>query len=49
MSSGQLDRARQVLEGLLREKNEGITRLFELCDFTWCWGKTARPWKSYRP
>ena len=32
MSSGQLDRARQVLEDLLREKNEGITRLFELCD-----------------
>src|ERR1700744_745733 len=32
MSSGQLDRARGVLEGLLREKNEGITRLFELVD-----------------
>ncbi|MBV9886584.1 MAG: diguanylate cyclase [Acidobacteria bacterium] len=32
MSSGQLDRARLVLEGLLREKNEGITRLFELVD-----------------
>jgi diguanylate cyclase (GGDEF)-like protein len=32
MSSGQLDRARQVLEGLLKEKNEGVTRLFELCD-----------------
>jgi diguanylate cyclase (GGDEF)-like protein len=32
MSSGQLDRARVVLEGLLREKNEGITRLFELVD-----------------
>src|SRR5262249_11024707 len=32
MSSGQLDRARQVLEGLLKEKNEGISRLFELCD-----------------
>jgi diguanylate cyclase (GGDEF)-like protein len=32
MSSGQLDRAREVLEGLLREKNEGITRLFELVD-----------------
>jgi diguanylate cyclase (GGDEF)-like protein len=32
MSSGQLDRARQVLEGLLRERNEGISRLFELCD-----------------
>ena len=33
MSSGQLDRARQVLEGLLREKNEGVTRLFELTDY----------------
>jgi diguanylate cyclase (GGDEF)-like protein len=32
MSSGKLDRARQVLEGLLREKNEGVTRLFELAD-----------------
>ncbi len=32
MSSGQLDRAREVLEGLLREKNEGSTRLFELAD-----------------
>jgi diguanylate cyclase (GGDEF)-like protein len=32
MSSGQLDRAREVLEGLLREKNEGATRLFELAD-----------------
>jgi len=32
MSSGQLDRAREVLEGLLKEKNEGSTRLFELAD-----------------
>jgi len=32
MSSGQLDRAGEVLEGLLREKNEGATRLFELAD-----------------
>ena len=32
MSSGKLDRARDVLEGLLREKNEGSTRLFELTD-----------------
>jgi diguanylate cyclase (GGDEF)-like protein len=32
MSSRQLDRAREVLEGLLREKNEGATRLFELVD-----------------
>src|SRR6202022_2213076 len=28
--SGQLDRARELLERLLREKSEGITRLFEL-------------------
>jgi diguanylate cyclase (GGDEF)-like protein len=32
MSSGQLDRAREVLEGSLREKNEGVSRLFELTD-----------------
>ena len=30
--AGQLDRARGVLEGILREKNEGITRLFALAD-----------------
>ena len=30
--AGQLDRARSVLEGLLRESNEGITRLFGLAD-----------------
>ena len=32
MKAGQLDRARQILEKLLREKNEGATRLFELAD-----------------
>jgi diguanylate cyclase (GGDEF)-like protein len=32
MHSGQLDRAREVLERVLREKNEGGTRLFELAD-----------------
>jgi diguanylate cyclase (GGDEF)-like protein len=32
MQVGQLDRAREILERLLREKNEGITRLFELAD-----------------
>ena len=32
MRSGQLDRAREVLERVLREKNEGMTRLFELAD-----------------
>ena len=30
--AGQLERARSVLERLLREKNEGITRLFGLAD-----------------
>ncbi|HZC66499.1 MAG TPA: diguanylate cyclase, partial [Candidatus Dormibacteraeota bacterium] len=32
MRAGQLDRAREVLERLLREKNEGIPRFFELAD-----------------
>jgi diguanylate cyclase (GGDEF)-like protein len=32
MQAGQLDRARQILEKLLREKNEGVARLFELAD-----------------
>jgi len=32
MRGGNLDRAREVLERLLREKNEGATRLFELAD-----------------
>jgi len=32
MRAGQLDRARDILERLLREKNEGMTRLFELAD-----------------
>src|ERR1700686_3502184 len=30
--AGQLDRAREILEGLLREKNVGMTPLFELAD-----------------
>jgi diguanylate cyclase (GGDEF)-like protein len=30
--AGQLDRARTILEKLLREKNEGLTRLFSLAD-----------------
>ena len=30
--AGQLDRARTILERLLREKNEGVTRLFGLAD-----------------
>ena len=32
LRAGQLDRARLVLEKLLREKNEGVARLFELAD-----------------
>ncbi len=32
MRSGQLERAREVLERLLREKNAGTLRLFELAD-----------------
>jgi tetratricopeptide (TPR) repeat protein len=30
--AGQLDRARAILEKLFREKNEGVTRLFDLAD-----------------
>jgi diguanylate cyclase (GGDEF)-like protein len=30
--AGQLDRARDILEKMLREKNEGVTRLFDLAD-----------------
>ncbi len=33
MRAGELDRSREVLERLLREKNEGIARLFELADY----------------
>jgi len=32
VQAGQLDRARGVLEKLLKEKNEGVTRLFDLAD-----------------
>ena len=32
MRSGNLERARELLERLLREKNEGMTQLFELAD-----------------
>lgn len=32
IAAGKLDRAREVLERLLREKNEGAARLFELAD-----------------
>jgi len=30
--AGQLDRARAILERLLRERNEGVTRMFDLAD-----------------
>ncbi len=32
LGAGQLERARLILEQLLREKNEGVARLFELAD-----------------
>src|SRR5258707_4452983 len=32
MRSGNLEKSRELLERLLREKNEGITQLFELAD-----------------
>jgi diguanylate cyclase (GGDEF)-like protein len=32
MRSGNLERAREVLDRLIREKNEGMTRLFDLAD-----------------
>src|SRR5215813_10702412 len=42
MRAGNLERAREVLERLLREKNEGITRLFELADLYAANGKDAK-------
>ena len=42
MRAGQLDRARDILERLLREKNEGITRLFELVDLYAASGKDSK-------
>jgi diguanylate cyclase (GGDEF)-like protein len=41
--AGQLDRARSILERVLREKNEGITRLFSLAD---AFAETAQDNKS---
>ena len=32
LQTGQLDRARAILEKLLREKNEGVARIFQLAD-----------------
>lgn len=42
MRSGQLDRAREVLERLLREKNAGTVRLFELADHYATAGQEAK-------
>ena len=42
MKAGNLDRAREILERLLREKNEGMTRLFELADLYAAAGKDAK-------
>ena len=41
MRAGQLDRAREILEKLLREKNEGAPRLFELADYYAAAGQEA--------
>jgi diguanylate cyclase (GGDEF)-like protein len=43
MRSGNLDRSREILERLLKEKNQGITRLFDLAD---CYGKAGQDAKS---
>ncbi|MGA2420500.1 MAG: diguanylate cyclase, partial [Candidatus Acidiferrum sp.] len=43
MRAGHLDRAREVLDRLLREKNEGIQRLFELAD---CYAAAEQDGKS---
>ena len=42
MRAGQLDRAREILEKLLREKNEGAPRLFELADYYAAAGQDAK-------
>ncbi len=42
MRSGQLERAREVLERLLREKNAGTLRLFELADHYAAAGQEAK-------
>src|SRR5271154_3963526 len=43
MHAGNLDRSREVLDRLLREKNEGIQRLFELAD---CYADAKQDGKS---
>jgi diguanylate cyclase (GGDEF)-like protein len=42
MRSGKLDRARTVLERLLLEKNQGISRLFELAELYGAAGQDAK-------
>ena len=43
MRSGNFDRSREVLERLLKEKNQGLARLFDLVD---CFGKAGQDAKS---
>lgn len=43
MRSGNLDRSREILERLLREKSQGVNRLFDLAD---CYGKAGQDAKS---
>jgi diguanylate cyclase (GGDEF)-like protein len=43
MRSGELDRAREILERLLKEKNQGLPRLFDLVDG---YGKAAQDSKA---
>ena len=43
---GTIDRAREVLEGLLREKNEGATPPVRACRLYVKAGQDGKPWKS---
>jgi diguanylate cyclase (GGDEF)-like protein len=43
MRSGKLDRAREILERLLKEKNQGLARLFDLADV---YGKSGQDSKA---
>jgi len=43
MRSGNLDRAREILERLLKEKNQGLARLFDLVDV---YGKSGQDSKA---
>jgi len=44
MRSGKPDRAREILERLLKEKNQGLPRLFDLSTRTPKLGKTPNQW-----